>query len=316
MIASRKAVSNIKTAFLAIITFILVTLSACRPQTPIGDDDRLQVMATTSVVADIVRQVGGEFVQVDTLLPLGTDPHSFTPTPNDVSRLADAKLVFINGAGLEEFLSTMIESAGVETHVVDLSATISLRSFTEDDLHADDEHASGDPHTWMDPNNVIVWTQLVANALVQVDPEHSSTYQSNAEQIQVDLSELDRWVAQQVAQIPVVDRQLVTDHLVFGYFADRYGFTQVGAIIPGFSTLSEPSAQELAQLEDDIARMNVPVIFVGWSANQNLAQRIAEDTGVQVIPLYTHSLSEPGGDADSYQDFIRYNVNTIVEALK
>jgi ABC-type Zn uptake system ZnuABC Zn-binding protein ZnuA len=90
----------------------------------------------------------------------------------------------------------------------------------------------------------------------------------------------------------------------------------VGAIIPGFSTLSEPSAQELAQLEDDIAQMNVPVIFVGRSANQNLAQRIAEDTGVQVIPLYTHSLSEPGGEADNYQDFIRYNVNTIVEALK
>jgi len=119
-----------------------------------------------------------------------------------------------------------------------------------------------------------------------------------------------------VDQIPVAQRQLVTDHLVFGYFADRYGFQQVGAIIPGFSTLSEPSAQELAQLEDAIVQLNVPALFVGRAANQNLAERIAEDTGVRVIQLYTHSLSPVGGEAEHYQDFIRYNVKAIVAGLK
>jgi manganese/iron transport system substrate-binding protein len=296
-------------------TLIVIPLvfSACSQQSAPDENGRIQLMATTSVVGDIVRQVGGASVEVEILLPLGTDPHSFTPTPNDISRLAEAKLVFINGAGLEEFLTPMIESAGVDVRLIDLSATLPLRSIEGEDIaggHGDD------PHTWMDPNNVIVWTQAVAEALGQADPAHQADYQVNADLLQAELVELDRWVREQVEQIPVGGRQLVTDHLVFGYFADRYGFQQVGAIIPGFSTLSEPSAQELAQLEDAIVRLNVPALFVGRAANQNLAERIAEDTGVRVIQLYTHSLSPAGGEAEHYQDFIRYNVNAIVAGLR
>jgi ABC-type Zn uptake system ZnuABC Zn-binding protein ZnuA len=299
--------------FLYLLISLPFVLGACnQPSTPDGNG-RIQLMATTSVVGDIVRQVGGEFVEVEILLPLGTDPHSFTPTPNDISRLAEAKLVFINGAGLEEFLTPMIESAGVDVRLIDLSATLPLRSMVGEDI---EEDHGNDPHTWMDPNNVIVWTQVVAEALAQADPAHLADYQANAEQLQAELVDLDRWVREQVDQIPVAQRQLVTDHLVFGYFADRYSFQQIGAIIPGFSTLSEPSAQELAQLEDAIVRLKVPALFVGRAANQNLAERIAEDTGVQVIQLYTHSLSPVGGEAEHYQDFIRYNVNAIVAGLK
>jgi len=299
--------------FSTVLVGLTLILGACNRQATEQDPNRLQLMATTSIVGDIVRQVGGEYVDVEILLPLGTDPHAFTPTPNDISRLVEAELVFINGAGLEEFLAPMIESAGVDVRLVDLSESLPLRSLENEP--ADEGHGD-DPHTWMDPNNVIVWVQLIAATLSQLDAQHQAVYQDHAAQLQTELEELDLWVRTEVGRIPVEQRQMVTDHLVFGYFADRYGFDQVGAIIPGFSTLAEPSALELAQLEDAIIALNIPALFVSWSTNQNLADRIAEDTGVRVVPLYTHSLSPAGEAAEHYQDFIRYNVNAIVEGLR
>lgn len=299
--------------FSTVLVGLTLILGACNRQATEQDPNRLQLMATTSIVGDIVRQVGGEYVDVEILLPLGTDPHAFTPTPNDISRLVEAELVFINGAGLEEFLAPMIESAGVDVRLVDLSESLPLRSLENEP--ADEGHGD-DPHTWMDPNNVIVWVQLIVATLSQLDAQHQAVYQDHAAQLQTELEELDLWVRTEVGRIPVEQRQMVTDHLVFGYFADRYGFDQVGAIIPGFSTLAEPSAQELAQLEDAIIALNIPALFVSWSTNQNLADRIAEDTGVRVVPLYTHSLSPAGEAAEHYQDFIRYNVNAIVEGLR
>lgn len=298
---------------LLIILALVFGLGACNPRTPGNQDQQIQVMATTSIVGDIVRQVGGDRVNVEILLPLGTDPHSFTPTPQDITRLANAQLVFINGAGLEEFLTAMIKSAGVELRLIDLSASIPLRSL---EVGGIDEDHGGDPHTWMDPNNVIIWTGTVADALIELDPAQQAVYLQNASRVQRDLVDLDQWVRDQVTQIPLERRKLVNDHLVFGYFADRYGFEQIGALIPGFSTLAEPSAKEIAQLEDMIVELGVPALFVGWTTNQNLAQRIAQDTGVRVIPLYTHSLSAEGGKAEHYQDLIRYNVTAIVSGLK
>jgi len=304
---------KISCSFIIFVIGITSTLCGCNQQSKDSNSNRIYLLATTSIVGDIVQQVGGESVDVEVLLPLGTDPHSFTPSPGDISRLAEAELVFINGAGLEEFLSQMIESAGVDVQLVDLSASLPLRSMQSTD--PTEEHGK-DPHTWMDPNNVIIWAEIVADELSTLDPQNQATYQDNAKQLQTELEELDLWVKSQVAQIPVERRRLVTDHLVFGYFADRYGFQQVGAIIPGFSTLAEPSALELAQLEDAIKAYNIPALFVSWSGNRNLADRIAEDTGVRLIPLYTHSLSPAGEAAEHYQDFIRYDVNAIVEGLK
>ena len=302
----------------AALSVLLLSLTACHLAEDTPEPGKVSVMATTSVVGDVVQQIGGEYVQVELLLPLGTDPHSFTPTPQDITRLAAARLVFINGAGLEEFLAPMIESADVGLRIVDLSAGITLRTVDASD-HPEGEtedHAGDDPHTWLDPNNVILWSGVVAEALSAQDPQHAAIYQANAQIYIQELSELDRWVVTQVELIPPENRQLVTDHQVFGYFADRYGFEQVGAIIPGFSTLSEPSAQELAALEDSIQQLNVPALFVGFSVNQNLAQRMAEDTGIQIVPLYTHSLTPPGGEVDEYTELIRYDVNAIVSALK
>jgi ABC-type Zn uptake system ZnuABC Zn-binding protein ZnuA len=279
----------------------------------------LKVLATTSIVGDVVAQVGGEAIDLTILLPRGIDPHAFEATPQDVATISEAAVIFANGAGLEGFLVPLLESAGASDRVVDLSARIELKKFvTEMDrpLSHEGEGTDKDPHVWTNPNNVIAWVEGIQRTLSELDPQHAVNFAANAQVYVQKLTELDAWVREQVAQIPPDQRMIVTDHLIFGYFAEEYGFTQVGAIIPGFSTLSEASAGDLARLEDAIREMNVKAIFVGNTVNPNLAQRVAEDTGAQVVFVYTGSLSKEGGEADTYLDYIRYNVTAIVTALR
>ena len=168
----------------------------------------------------------------------------------------------------------------------------------------------------MDPNNVIIWVDNIVRALSEQDPKNTAYYQKNGQSYQAKLKELDSWIRLEASILPEQERNLVTDHLVFGYFSDRYGFSQVGAIIPGFSSLAEPSAQDIAQLEDAIKTMGVKAIFINIGVNANIAQRISEDTGTRLVSLYMHSLSDTGGAADNYLDFMRYDVTSIVNALK
>jgi ABC-type Zn uptake system ZnuABC Zn-binding protein ZnuA len=278
-----------------------------------------KVVATTTLVGDVVRQVGGNAIDLTVLLPVGADPHGFDPTPRDVSTVADADVVFINGLGLEQFLDRLLQSAGDSAQIVAVSdgvTPIEGHDEHEGEEHEGEEHEGGDPHAWTDPNNVMVWTANIASALSQLDPANAAAYQANAEQYTEQLQVLDAWIREQVALIPAADRRLVTDHALFSYFAQRYGFEQVGAIVPGYSTLAEPSAQELAALEDAIRTLGVPAVLVGKTVNPSLAQRVADDTGTRLIPIYTGSLSEPEGDAGTYLDYIRYNVSAIVDALR
>ncbi len=320
----RIKITSIQSTLLAFALALLLLVAACAPDTPQpapGAEEGLPVVATTSIVADVVRQVGGERISVSVLLPLGIDPHAYEPAPQDVARLSGAQLIFANGAGLEEFLPALLENAGAANRLVEVSSGIELIEFAQEhgaeDAHEEeDEHEEGDPHTWVDPNLVIIWVENIRAALAAADPVNAAVYAANAAAYQAELRALDSWVREQVETIPPGNRKIVTDHLVFGYFAERYGFEQVGAIIPGYSTLAAPSAQEIAAIEDAIREFGVKAVFVGESVNPSIAQRIAEDTGVRLVPLYHGSLSEPGGPADSYLTFIRYNVSAIVEALK
>ncbi len=334
------SISALKRTLMVTALALLVTLTACGPaaepstgrdvgQTPpeltavpLGDGEKLKVVATTTLVGDVVRTVGGDAIELTVLLPVGADPHAFEPTPRDVAAAADAHVIFVNGAGLEIFLRRLLENAGGDAAVVSVSDGIEFRRLAGE--HGD-EHESGtematdgrtDPHVWFNPLNVVVWTRNVERTLSALDPTHAETYAGNARQYRAKLQALDAWITDQVAQVPQARRKLVTDHTSFGYFADRYGFEQVGAIFPGFSSAAAPSAQDLVRLEDAIREFDVPAIFVGTTVNPNLAQRIADDTGIRVVSLYTGSLSEPGGPADSYLAFMRYNVTAIVNALK
>jgi ABC-type Zn uptake system ZnuABC Zn-binding protein ZnuA len=288
------------------------------------EGEKLRVVATTNIVADVIAIVGGESIELTALMPVGTDPHAYEPTTGDLRTISQAHVVFINGLGLETFLEEMLSNAGSEAAIVSLSEGIAARAFSEEDsdetdtggdVHENHSHGSFDPHVWFDPSNVMIWVENAAQTLSTMDPANNGVYQENARTYGEKLQALDSWIGEMVSRIPQENRKLVTDHLAFGYFAERYGFEMVGAVIPVFSSAAEPSAQEIAALEESIRELGVRAIFVGTSVNPKTVQAVAEDTGIQMCTLYTGSLSEPDGPAGNYLDFMRYNVETIVNAL-
>ncbi len=282
--------------------------------------EKLQVIATTSIIADVVSQVGSDLIDLTLLLPVGTDPHTFESTPRDLASVADAHLVFANGMGLEVFLDEMIKNAGGQAAVVYLSPGIETRQLGAGDVREHDEpdhaHEGVDPHTWTTPANVIIFVHNIERALSTLDPANTKTYEARAKTYEAELEELDAWVKAQIETIPPENRKLVTDHTTFGYYADHYGLEQVGAVIPTFSTAAETSAQELVALEEAIKAYKVKAIFVGTSVNPSLSEQVAKDTGTQLVTLYTGSLGTTGSGVETYLDYIRYNTETIVEALK
>jgi ABC-type Zn uptake system ZnuABC Zn-binding protein ZnuA len=302
--------------FIPMVVLASLLLTACGGPPP-DVQAGLKVVASTTIVGDVVAQVGGDRIELTVLFPTGADPHTFEPRPQDIAALSDAQVVIISGLGLEEALEPTLE-ANVKGAIVHASDGIEVLTFDggvyEED--GDRTHESGDPHTWTDPNNVIVWTENIAAALSEADPSNAAVYRANADAYIASLRQLDNWIRSEVAQIPAERRKLVTDHRALGYFADEYGFEQVGALVGSFSTNASPSAQELAALEETIKLQNVTAVFVGNEVNPQLAEQVVQDTGTKLVYLYTGSLSEAGGEADSYIEFIRYNVNAIVGALK
>lgn len=299
-----------RTKLLILLILGAFVLSACSG-TAKPAAGQLQVVATTSILADVVSRVGGNQVYVTTLVPPGVNEHEYQPSPRDIAAVSDAALVFEVGLGLEEFMNTIIRNAAGEVNVITVSDGISAKAF--DGGH--NEHTSVDPHVWLDPANVIIWTENIAAALSTLDPANRTTYQANSQAYITELKALDEWIAAETDSVPQQRRLIVTDHMLFGYFAEKYGFTVVGAIIPSYSSLAEPSAQELAALEDAIRQYYVKVILVGNTVNPALASRIAGDTGIELVQFYTGSLSTAEGPAGSYLDYMRHNVTTIVNAL-
>lgn len=281
--------------------------------------EKLKVVATTNIIGDLVTNVGGDLIDLTVMMPPGTDVHTFTPTPRDAASVADAHVVFINGLKLEEFLEELIKNAGGEATIVAVSSGIETQELDEANNHTNGLEKEGslpDPHIWMTPAHAIVMVRNIAQALSQLDPTNAKAYEANAQTYVARLTELDEWVKTQIEQIPTAHRQMVTDHDAFGYYAERYGLEIIGTVIPAYSTNASPSAQELATLQDVIAEHHARAIFVDVSANVVLAERISDDTGIRLVPLYTGSLGEPGSGAETYIDFIRYDTIAIVDALK
>jgi manganese/iron transport system substrate-binding protein len=276
----------------------------------LASGERLQVLATTSIVADVVAVVGGERIDVAALVPRGVDPHSFEPTPQDVRRVADAQVVFENGLGLEAFLGDLVRNAGTGAPVVSVSARIDPLP-----AGADAGHGGWDPHTWLDPQNVILWTGTIEASLAALDPQGAAVYARNAQAYRVELESLDAEVEALLAGIPRTQRKLVTDHEEFAYFARRYGFTIVGTVIPAPSAAAEPSAQELAALETAIRTAGVRAVFVSSVVSPALARQVAQDTGVRLVTLYAHSLTDASGPAPTYLEMMRLLARLIAEAL-
>jgi zinc/manganese transport system substrate-binding protein len=272
---------------------------------------RLPVVASFSVLADLVRSVGGERVEVTTLVGPGQDAHTFEPAPTHGAALSRATLVFENGLGFEGWLDRLYAASGSRARRVVVTEGISARKGDD----ADDEI---DPHVWHDVQHAMHEVGVIRDALVQADPSGAATYRANAERYLAELRALDGWVVEQVRSLPEERRKLVTNHDSLGYFASRYGFAVVGAAIPGVSTeTSEPSAADLAGLIGRIKQARVPALFAENASNPRVLERIAREAGVAVAPpLYTDALGQPGEPVDTYAKMVRYNVSTIVTALK
>ena len=293
--------------FIVILTIVGVALSACGQ--PTSSSEAPVVLASTTFLTDITRNVVGDRVKVESLLPVGADPHSYQPTPQDVAKIEQSKLLIINGAEYEHFLESLLENAGGERDIIEASSGLRLRT------DAESEHGV-DPHLWLDPNNVIVYVENIREGLTHFDPDGAAIYQSNADAYVSQLEALDTWINEHVSQIPPERRLLVTNHEALGYFADRYSFTVIGAVLPSVSSDASTSAGQMAELIEQIKSSGTPAIFLDEVENPALAQQIADETGVKIVAdLHLESLTD-GPPAATYIDMMKHNVTQIVNALR
>lgn len=282
-------------------------VSACSPVQNSNAAALKKVIAVETFLADIARNVAGDRLQIDSIIPVGVDPHSFEPSPRDVAAMADSRLLLVNGAGYETWLQKSLANIGAQVEVVQASAGLTPRKQSPNEIV--DPSRPVDPHFWLDPNNVMTYVANIRDAFSRIDPAGKEIYAQNAENYIAQLKDLDAWVKTQVSQIPAEKRVLVTNHESLGYFADRYGFSILGTVLPGTSSESSPSAQEMSDLIQRIRQSPVKLIFLELGANPALADQIAAETGARVVTnLYTESLSAPGGEAPTYIEMIRHDV--------
>jgi len=302
------------------ISALLLTGCSSREGTNTG---KIKVVATYSVLGDLVRNVAGDQVELTTLVGGDGDAHTFEPSPKDGVTLAKADLIFENGVGFEAWLDKLHSASRTNARRVVVSKGLKLLEGEDGHDHKkgeekhkhDDEH---DPHVWHDVGNATQMVQTIRDELVKADPAHAEVYKANAEAYLRQLRDLDAWVVEQVALVPEAKRKLVTSHDTFGYFANRYGFKVVGTALASFSTeASDPSAAEFAKLCEAIKSANVPAIFAENVQNPKLMKRLASEAGVKLAPpLFTDALGKEGSDGDTYLKMMRHNVGIIVTQLK
>lgn len=282
----------------------------------------LPVSATTSILGDFVRVVGGARVKVNVIVPVGGDTHTFQPSTGVIRALSGSRLLFANGAGLEPWLPKL-RAAAPQVPVKVLTAGLKLHRIEhhgEDHTghgHASHNHGGADPHAWWDPQLAAGYIRNVQAALTALDPAGRATYANNAAAYLRQLRAVDASARAQFASLPAPRRKIVTNHDSLASFAARYGLEVVGAVIPGLSTEREPSARELAELARTVKRSGARVIFTENTTGARLAQTLARETGAKIAPpLYTDSLGPKGSAGESYLKALRHNVETVVAALK
>ncbi len=300
----------------------VLALAACGPAAgSAGDSGPLPVIATFSILGDMVKNVGGNHIRLTVLAGPGVDTHVYSPTASDAAALADAEIVFENGLAFEGWLDDLYVASGSRAVRTAVSEGIEPlkqdeRADAEGHEETDHEHGTVDPHLWHSAANAIVMVRNVREALIIADPAHADSYRANAEAYTDKLQELDAWIFETVERVPVERRVLVTTHDTFGYLADRYGFRVAGTVLPTSTEGASPSAQELAALVEAIRATGVPAVFGENVAASGLLSQVAAEAGVEVVAsLFTDALGPEGSAAATYIDMMRFNVSTIVDAL-
>ena len=293
----------------------LPVLTAAR----LSEGQRLRVVASTSLIADVVAEVGGPELELSVLVPKGQDPHAYQPTPSAIATIERAHIVFVNGFGLEEGLLDTIASTAKGTVVPVSAGIVPLEPEHEGD-HDDDHDHAADPHVWLDPTNVATWVANIELVLSTSDPAHRELYSGRAAAYADKIEALDVAIRERVAALPPDSRKLVTDHHLLHYFADEYGFEIVAAILPGTSTSLEVSPRQMADLVGLLKREGVSTIFVGSTAGrgvENIARALSAELGgtVRIVSILTGSLAEAGSPGDSYLSYVWYNADRIISEL-
>jgi ABC-type Zn uptake system ZnuABC Zn-binding protein ZnuA len=270
-------------------------------------DRRLRVVATTTQVADLAANVGGDRVRVTGLLKPGIDPHDYEPSPADIDAIAHADLVLENGVGLEAWLGDTIDGSGFDGPVVDTSQGVRLRMVG----------GAPDPHIWQDPGNAERMAANIERGLAAAEPSAAGAFRANLAAYTKDLRALDAEVQRQVDSL--ANRKVVTDHDAFGYYLDRYGLELVGSVIPSFDSSAELSGRDIRDLVAKVRATGVKAIFSETTLPPRAAETIGREAGVKVVTgddaLYGDSLGPPGSDGDTYLKMVRHNTATIVGNL-
>jgi len=294
---------------LAATAFALIVVTAgCGDSTDVGEGPR--IVATTTILGDLARNVVGEAGTVEVLLPIGADPHDYQASSRQVALIQEADLVLANGLGLEEGLEDVLEGAVADgAEVLFLAEYLSPLPFEGDDPEHDQ-----DPHVWLDPKRMADGVELLGTTLADIA---TGDWEARAESYRNQVLAADGEVSAILAAIPQESRKLVTNHRSLGYFAARYGFTVVGTVVPGGSTLADPSSAELAALVDEIRAQEVPAVFAETTEAAALAAAVAAEAGedIAVVDLYTGSLGEEGSGAETLIDLWLTNARLIAEAL-
>jgi zinc/manganese transport system substrate-binding protein len=271
---------------------------------PLRAQEKIQIVASFSILGDFARNVGGDRIDVTTLVGANSDVHVYTPAPADAKKIADAKLVIINGLGLEGWLPRLVQSSGGRATIVTATNGIAPRKLGSD----------ADPHAWQSVVNGKIYVANIRDALIAADQAAAPAYRSNADVYLAKLDALDREVREAVAQIPQARRKVISTHNAFGYFAAAYG---IAFIAPqGVSTESEASAREIATIITQIRTGKIPAVFLENISDPRLMRRISAEIGARIGgTLYSDSLTDEKGDAPTYIDMVRHNIKALTSAL-
>ena len=286
-----------------VLVAILLALS------PAAEAKTLDIVASFSVLGEIVQEVAGDKANVHTLVGPDGDAHSFEPTPNDARTLGNADLVIVNGLGLEKWMERLIEASGYKGTVAVASRGVHPRLMQEEGTNVTD------PHAWQDLANGRLYVRNIADALAAADPADAAYFNDRAKSYDATLAALDSWVREAIAQVPAAKRRVITTHDAFGYFGAAYGVTFLAP--EGISTDAEPSAGGLAKLIDQVRREKIRALFLENITSPQLMQTIAQETGVPLGgALFSDALSPPDGPAPTYVDMFKNNLPKLVTGMQ
>ena len=284
--------------------FLLICLVLIATAVPARAQERLKVVASFSILGDFVRNVGGDRVDVTTLVGPDSDAHVYSPAPADAKKIADAKLIFINGLGFEGWLPRLVKSAGGKATIVTATSGIAPHKLGSD----------ADPHAWQSVANAKIYVGNVRDALAAADPASAQVFRANAEAYLAQLDALDREAREAITKIPESRRKVISTHSAFGYFATAYGIEFIAPV--GVSTESEPSARDIAGIITQVRSAKIPAVFLENVSDPRLIRRISAETGARVGgTLYSDSLTAEKGDAPTYIDMVRHNIKALTSAL-